>query len=157
MNTEAADTDSSGFGAGYASARQWRVACARRLARVVTEAGYDAIVWVAGLFYAAWVTRDIPGNEIEPLPLACSVLVIGLLSVVSGLLAGLYRGRHQRGSLEEVISVSIAGGLMLVPLRLSRSSTTTLTSGGYGFTGFPCSATGPGWRRPPPLRGPRCW
>jgi FlaA1/EpsC-like NDP-sugar epimerase len=106
---------------GYAPTRQWVVAYARRLARAGTEAGYDAIVWVSGLFYAAWITADIPGNEVRALPLVCSVLVIGLLSVVSGLLAGLYRGRHQRGSLDEVISVSIAGGLMLVPLVLLSS------------------------------------
>jgi len=118
VNTEAADTNSSGSVPGYGSTRQWLVACARRLARAGTEAGYDAIVWVSGLFYAAWITADIPGNEVRALPLVCSVLVIGLLSVVSGLLAGLYRGRHQRGSLDEVISVSIAGGLMLVPLVL---------------------------------------
>jgi FlaA1/EpsC-like NDP-sugar epimerase len=117
VNTEA-DTNSSGSFSGYGSTRQWLVGCARRLARAGTEAGYDAIVWVSGLFYAAWITSDIPGNEVRALPLVCSVLVIGLLSVVSGLLAGLYRGRHQRGSLDEVISVSIAGGLMLVPLVL---------------------------------------
>jgi FlaA1/EpsC-like NDP-sugar epimerase len=118
VNAEAADSGTSRSGPGYASARQWRVACARRLARAGTEAGYDAIVWVSGLFYAAWITADIPGHEVRALPLVCSVLVIGLLSVVSGLLAGLYRGRHQRGSLDEVISVSTAGGLMLIPLIL---------------------------------------
>jgi FlaA1/EpsC-like NDP-sugar epimerase len=118
VNTEAAETDSSSSVPGYGSTSQWLVACARRLARAGTEAGYDAIVWVSGLFYAAWITADIPGNEVRALPLVGSVLVIGLLSVVSGLLAGLYRGRHQRGSLDEVISVSIAGGLMLVPLVL---------------------------------------
>ncbi len=118
MNTEVAESDSSGPVAGYGSTRQWLIAYARRLVRAGTEAGYDAIVWVSGLFYAAWITADIPGNEVRAVPLVCSVLVIGLLSVVSGLLAGLYRGRHQRGSLDEVISVSIAGGLMLVPLVL---------------------------------------
>ena len=46
------------------------------------------------------------------------MLGIGLLSVLCGLLAGLYRGRHQRGSLDEVFGVATAGGLMLVPLVL---------------------------------------
>ena len=118
MKTEAADINSSGSVPGYGSTRQWLVACARRLAYAGTEAGYDAIVWVSGLFYAGWITADISGNKVRALPLVGSVLVIGLLSVVSGLLAGLYRGRHQRGSLDEVISVSVAGGLMLVPLVL---------------------------------------
>ena len=118
MNTEVKDAYLPGSGPGYASTRQWLVACSRRLARAGTEAGYDAIVWVSGLFYAGWITADIPGNEVGAFRLAVSVLAICLLSVVSGLLAGLYRGRHQRGSLDEVISVSIAGGLMLVPLVL---------------------------------------
>jgi FlaA1/EpsC-like NDP-sugar epimerase len=121
VNTEAADTNSSGSVSGYGSTRQWLVGCARRLARGGTEAGYDAIVWVSALFYAAWITADIPGNEVRALHIVGLVLAIGLLSVVSGLLAGLYRGRHQRGSLDEVISVSIAGGLMLVPLVLLSS------------------------------------
>ena len=47
-----------------------------------------------------------------------AVLTVSVLSVVCGLLAGLYRGRHPRGSLHEVVSVFIAGGLMLVPLLL---------------------------------------
>jgi len=62
------------------------------------------------------------GKRDRAAPACRSVLVIGLLSVVSGLLAGLYRGRHQRGSLDEVVSVSVAGGLMLVPLLLLSES-----------------------------------
>ena len=37
-----------------------------------------------------------------------------VLDGVCGLLAGLYRGRRQRGSLDEVVGVATAGGLMLV-------------------------------------------
>ena len=103
---------------GVRDSLNWRVAYAKRLARLGVEAGYDAIVWVSGLCYAAWITTDVRGSRIGALQLAGAVLVIGLLSVVCGLLAGLYRGRHQRGSLDEVFSVAIAGGLMLVPLVL---------------------------------------
>jgi FlaA1/EpsC-like NDP-sugar epimerase len=117
VNTEVVDADASA-GLRSASARQWLVACARRLVRAGTEAGYDAIVWVAGLCYAGWLTRDMPGiGHSKPL-LVGAMLLICLLSVVSGLLAGLYRGRHPRGSLDEVISVFIAGGLMIVPLAM---------------------------------------
>ena len=103
---------------GYATAANWRVAYAKRLARLGVEPGYDAIVWVSGLCYAAWITGDVPGDQIEALRLVGVVLGIGLLSLVCGLLAGLYRGRLQRESLDEVIGVAIAGGLMLVPLVL---------------------------------------
>jgi FlaA1/EpsC-like NDP-sugar epimerase len=118
VNTEVVDADASGSGLRSAPARQWLVACARRLVRAGTEAGYDAIVWVAGLCYAGWLTRDMPGiGHSKPL-LVGAMLLICLLSVVSGLLAGLYRGRHPRGSLDEAISVFIAGGLMIVPLAM---------------------------------------
>src|ERR1700678_2967494 len=95
-----------------------RAAYAKRLVRISAEAGYDAIVWVSALCYAAWVTTDVPGGGIGMLRLAGVVLAICLLSLVGGMLAGLYRGRHQRGSLDEVLGVAIAGGLMLVPLVL---------------------------------------
>ncbi|MHB1593671.1 MAG: polysaccharide biosynthesis protein [Streptosporangiaceae bacterium] len=38
-----------------------------------------------------------------------AILAVGALVVVAGLLSGLYRGRHQRGSLDEVIAVVRAG------------------------------------------------
>ena len=118
MNTEAVKDCLTGSGQRDVSSRQWVSGCVRRLTRCVTEAGYDAIVWVSSLSYAAWVTGDVPGGEERRLLLACMALAVSLLSVVCGLLAGLYRGRHPRGSLDEVISVFIAGSLMLVPLGL---------------------------------------
>jgi FlaA1/EpsC-like NDP-sugar epimerase len=116
--TEAVGADSPISGARSASARQWLAACARRLIWAGTEAAYDAIVWVSGLCYASWLTRDMRGVATSEQRLALAVLVICLLSLLSGLLAGLYRGRHPRGSLNEAISVLIAGGLMLVPLAM---------------------------------------
>jgi FlaA1/EpsC-like NDP-sugar epimerase len=118
LNTEVVDADASSYGLRGASARQWHVACARRLARAGTEAGYDAIVWVSGLCYAGWLTRDMPGIEHSKPVLVGAMVLICLLSVLAGLLAGLYRGRHPRGSLDEAISVFIAGGLMIVPLAM---------------------------------------
>jgi FlaA1/EpsC-like NDP-sugar epimerase len=118
VDTEVAETSRAVQALGYASAMSVRVGYAKRLARAGLEAGYDAIVWVAGLCYAAWITTDLPRNDIGALRLAGVVLAIALLSVTCGLLAGLYRGRHQRGSLDEAFGVAIAGGLMLVPLVL---------------------------------------
>ena len=118
MNTEGAETGPAVSAPGCVAAMNLRAAYAKRLARVSVEAGYDAIVWVSGLCYAGWITTDVPVSGIGMLRLAGVVLAICLLSLVCGLLAGLYRGRHQRGSLDEVFGVAIAGGLMLVPLVL---------------------------------------
>jgi FlaA1/EpsC-like NDP-sugar epimerase len=118
VNIEAVEADSSASWQRMPTARQWFASCVRQVVRSGTEAGYDAIVWVSGLCYTAWATGDIPGTKAARPLLAGAVLVISVLSVVSGLLAGLYRGRHPRGSIDEVISVFVAGGLMLVPLAL---------------------------------------
>jgi FlaA1/EpsC-like NDP-sugar epimerase len=118
VNTEGAETGPVVGAPAYVSAMSLRAAYAKRLVRVSVEAGYDAIVWASGLCYAAWVTTDVSGGGIGTLRLAGVMLAICLLSVVCGLLAGLYRGRHQRGSLDELFGVAIAGGLMLVPLVL---------------------------------------
>jgi FlaA1/EpsC-like NDP-sugar epimerase len=97
---------------------RWRDAYGRRLARASAEACYDAVVWVGGLSFAARATGAQPENAAGTLSAAGSVLVICALSVGSGLLAGLYRGRFQRGSLEEVLGVSTAGIVMLLALTL---------------------------------------
>jgi FlaA1/EpsC-like NDP-sugar epimerase len=99
VNTEAASRHPSRSWLGRGPISAWRDTCERRLARASAEAGYDAAAWVAGLFFAAWATGAVPGTT-------------------SGLLAGLYRGRYQRGSLEEVLSVSTAGIVMLMALTL---------------------------------------
>lgn len=85
----------------------------RRLVRVGLEAAGDAMMWATGLCLAAWGTHGVPAGGIRMLPLSCSVVVLGALSVLAGLMAGLYRGRWQRGSLDEVLSVSFAAVVML--------------------------------------------
>jgi len=90
----------------------------RRLARVGTEAAGDAMAWVTGLCFTAWGTHDMPAGEVRALPVSCSILVVCAASVMAGLMAGLYRGRWQRGSLDEVVSVSMAGAMTLVLLVL---------------------------------------
>jgi FlaA1/EpsC-like NDP-sugar epimerase len=116
VNTESVGAGLPISSARSASARQWLAACTRRLIWAAIEAGYDAIVWVSGLCYVGWRTHDLPDIAVSTPVLCLALLAICLLSVLSGLLAGLYRGRHPRGSLDEAISVLIAGGLMLVPL-----------------------------------------
>ena len=114
MNIEAVEADSPVSWQRAPSAHRWFARYARRLARSGAEAGYDAIVWVCGLAYAAWVSGDLAGHEAARPLLAGAAVLVSVLSVLSGLLGGLYRGRHPRGSLDEVISVSLAGALMLV-------------------------------------------
>ncbi len=81
----------------------------KRPVRRVLEAGYDALAWLTGLLAAGLATRDMPGHRDAPGAAAAAALVTAFLSVIAGLLAGLYRGRHQRGSLDEVLGVVIAG------------------------------------------------
>jgi FlaA1/EpsC-like NDP-sugar epimerase len=118
VNTEVAAADSAASWQRRVSAWQSLAGCVRRLARSGIEAGYDAIVWLSSLCFATWVTDDVTPREVAASRLVGAVLVVSLLSVVCGLLAGLYRGRHPRGSLDEVVSVFTAGALMLAPLAL---------------------------------------
>jgi FlaA1/EpsC-like NDP-sugar epimerase len=118
VNTEAVGAGSPVSGAGSASARQWPTARTRRLIWAGIEAGYDAIVWLSALCYASWLTHDVRAVTVTRPRLILAVLVICVLSLLSGLLSGLYRGRHPRGSLDEAISVLIAGGLTLLPLAM---------------------------------------
>ena len=83
---------------------------ARRHARYrALEAGCDAMAWYSGLIVAGWVTRDLGSHYSAPLYLVRAIFAVGVLAAVAGLLSGLYRGRHQRGSLDEVIAVVRAG------------------------------------------------
>ncbi len=72
------------------------------------EAGCDAGLWLFGLTAAAWVTHDL-ASSYSGIRLAGAAVAVSVLSAGAGLLAGLYRGRYQRGSLDEVISVGRAG------------------------------------------------
>ena len=82
------------------------------------ESAYDAASWICGLLAAAWMTRDLARTEIMPFTLVRDVAAICLLSAGAGLLAGLYRGRYQRGSLDEVMAVGMATCVMALFLAL---------------------------------------
>jgi len=82
----------------------------------MTEAGYDAATWLCGLLAAAWVTRDLAGGGARPYVVVRAVLAVSLLQAASGMLAGLYRRRYQRGSFDEVVAVGMAASGTAVSL-----------------------------------------
>ena len=82
------------------------------------ESAYDAASWICGLLAAAWMTRDLARTQFMPFTLVRAMAAICLLSAGAGLLAGLYRGRYQRGSLDEVMAVGMATCVMALFLAL---------------------------------------
>ena len=94
----------------------WR-RLSRRSFRTVIECGYDMLAWTCGLLAAAWVNRDLAART-GVLTMIWAVPAICLLSAGSGLLAGLYRGRHERGSLDEVMGVGMSACTMTLFLAL---------------------------------------
>ena len=90
----------------------------RRNFRTIIECGYDALAWVCGLLAAAWVTRDLAART-GVRTMIWAVPAICLLAAGSGLFAGLYRGRYQRGSLDEVMSVAMGTCTMTLFLALA--------------------------------------
>ena len=116
MNNEAVNNAPSHFRMEVSAGARWRVVIRKRPVRVGAEAGYDLMAWLSGILIAAAATSDMAdgsggGGLFGPLLLAAAGL-----SITTGLLAGLYRGRYQRGSLDEVLSVGIAVALMTVAL-----------------------------------------
>ncbi|MGO9220228.1 MAG: polysaccharide biosynthesis protein [Streptosporangiaceae bacterium] len=83
------------------------------------ESAYDAASWMCGLLAAAWMTRDLAGTQTTPITMTRASVAICFLSAGAGLLAGLYRGRYQRGSLDEVMGVGMATCVMALFLALA--------------------------------------
>jgi FlaA1/EpsC-like NDP-sugar epimerase len=91
----------------------------RRLARRATEVGFDLAAWITGLLVTGAAIRDITGDTVTVMTAARVLPATCVLAAGCGILAGLYRGRHQRGSFDEVLAISIAAfgtGLALVVL-----------------------------------------
>ena len=116
MNKEAVNNAPSGLRVGGLFSGSWRVLCRKRPVRVGVEVSFDAIAWVSAIAIAATATRDMTGRG--PAYFFWIVLAVIALSFATGLAAGLYRGRYQRGSLDEVLSVGAAVALMTVALTL---------------------------------------
>ena len=94
--------------------RMRRLACRRGV-----EVGYDLLAWTCGLLVAGWAIRDLAGTALTLSEAARALPVAWALVAGCGLAAGLYRGRHQRGSFDEALAVSLAAfgtGLVLVLL-----------------------------------------
>lgn len=89
----------------------------RRWARTGAEVAYDTGAWICGLGVGAAATHDLIGLGATGTDLARATLALCLLAPTCGLLAGLYRGRHLRGSLDEVVGIGRAAagaGLVLL-------------------------------------------
>ena len=84
----------------------------RRWLRTVAEAGYDTVAWICGLLVAAGATSGLAGVHLGRAVLWDGVLGICALVAGCGLAAGLYRGRHLRGSRDEVKAVMLAAALV---------------------------------------------
>src|SRR5260221_255837 len=82
----------------------------QRMSRTAAEIGYDILTWFCGLLAAAWVTRDVASAAVLQYFAVRAAGALCVLSPASGLLAGLYRSRNQRGSLHEVIAIARASG-----------------------------------------------
>jgi len=118
VNNEAVGHDSPTLRLGRAHIGQRRALSGPRWVRAGMESAYDAASWICGLLAAAWMTRDLTGTPFTPFTLVRDIAVISLLSGTAGLLAGLYRGRYQRGSLDEVMAVGMATCVMALFLAL---------------------------------------
>lgn len=70
--------------------------------------GYDLAAWTCGLLAAGWAIRDIAGVAATVGAVVPMLPAAWMLAGGCGLLAGLYRGRHQRGSFAEAIAVTAA-------------------------------------------------
>ena len=81
----------------------------RRLHYRALEAGCDISAWLCGLTAAAWITHDVARPGQLWLALLRGALAVAVLAVGCGVLGGLYRGRYQRGSFDELIGVGRAG------------------------------------------------
>jgi len=89
----------------------------RRWWRIAVEAGCDAAAWLCGLLGAAVLVDDAPDIGVLPSSLWRAALAGCLMPFACGLFAGLYRGRYQRGSFDEVAGVGMAAcatGLALI-------------------------------------------
>jgi FlaA1/EpsC-like NDP-sugar epimerase len=84
----------------------------RRWLRTVAEAGYDTVAWICCLLVAAGATSGLAEVYLGPAALWSGALGMCALVAGCGLAAGLYRGRHLRGSRDEVKAVMLAVALV---------------------------------------------
>lgn len=80
----------------------------QRLSRTLTEISYDVSAWVVALIVARLAVGDIPTWPEVSRRGVIWLAAVCAVPLASGLMAGLYRSRHQRGSLDEVRAVVAA-------------------------------------------------
>jgi FlaA1/EpsC-like NDP-sugar epimerase len=80
----------------------------RRWIRLIMEAGYDAVVWIAGLLVAGRAVGALTDAHLTRFAFWYGPVAICLAVAGCGLVAGLYRRRHLRGSRDEVAAVVLA-------------------------------------------------
>jgi FlaA1/EpsC-like NDP-sugar epimerase len=119
VSNEAVGSDSPSLRIGRILENQGRTLSDQRWVRMVVESAYDAVSWICGLLVAFWMTRDLAGALFTPFTVIKDVVAVCVLSAAAGLLAGLYRGRYQRGSLDEVLGVGLATCAMTLFLALA--------------------------------------
>jgi nucleoside-diphosphate-sugar epimerase len=91
----------------------------RRWVRAGAEAGFDVLAWITALLAAARVARAIAPAQVSLAVLWRPGLAVCLVVPGCGLLAGLYRGRYQRGSFDEVAAVVVASAAAVLCLALT--------------------------------------
>jgi FlaA1/EpsC-like NDP-sugar epimerase len=77
------------------------------------------IAWITALLAAARVARAIAATQVSVAALWRPGLAVCLVVPCCGLLAGLYRGRYQRGSLDEVAAVVVASAAAVLCLAVA--------------------------------------
>jgi FlaA1/EpsC-like NDP-sugar epimerase len=103
------DFVSNGALCGSMRSRQADIARIRqRISRTALELSYDIIVWFWGMLAAAWVTRDLSAAAVMQSFSLRVAATLCVLCPIAGLVAGMYRSRYQRGSLDEVVGVCVA-------------------------------------------------
>jgi FlaA1/EpsC-like NDP-sugar epimerase len=91
----------------------------RRSAQILV----DAATWAAGLGTAVWVRYDGAHRLAYDRGLLVAILWAAVLQALVGFSLGLYRGRYQYGSFEEVAGVSLAVSLVALLLLLGDLAT----------------------------------
>jgi hypothetical protein len=94
----------------------------RRAGRRGLEIGHDLAAWICGLLVAGWAIRDISRLTVTMDAVARALPATCVLAVSCGLAAGLYRGRHQRGSFDEVLAVAARTGATVLVIAIARPS-----------------------------------
>lgn len=83
---------------------------------MAAEAACDAAIWLGCLLAAVTGADELGGTDVTRSEVWRAALAVCALSTGSGLLTGLYQGRYQRGSLDEVAGVGMSAGATALSL-----------------------------------------